>query len=112
MTAFRTLLSIVFLTVVVYTGLVIANHGPGLFPVFFGDIAALTWPGQFNLDFTCMLMFSALWVGYRHRYSPKGLLLSACALVGGSLFLSVYLLVVSFQAGGDMVTLLLGENRH
>ena len=45
-----------------YTAVVVAHHGLDLFSVFFGDIAKLMWPGQFNLDFTCLLLLSALWV--------------------------------------------------
>lgn len=111
MTAFRAYLACVFLAVLGYTGVVAAEHGMGLFPVFFGDIAKLGWPGQFNLDFTFMLSFSALWVAHRHRFAPQGIVLALGALVGGSLFLSVYLLVASLRARGDMRELLLGEAR-
>jgi hypothetical protein len=66
-------------------------------------------PGQFNLDFMGMLTLSALWVAWRHRFSKAGLGLGALAFFGGSLFLSIYLLVVSRQSGGDMKELLLGK---
>lgn len=110
MTAFRVYLACVLLAVLGYSGVVVAQHGMGLFPVFFGDIAKLGWPGQFNLDFTFMLGFSALWVAYRHRFRPLGLALASAAFVGGSLFLSVYLLVASARARGDARALLLGDN--
>lgn len=90
---------------------VIANHGLGLFPVFFGDMVKLAWPGQFNLDFMCMLALSGLWVAYRHRFRATGLLLGLCACIGGASFLSVYLLVESFRVRADVAALLLGENR-
>lgn len=112
MTLFRAFLSVILLTLVVYTGIVISNHGMGLLPIFFGDIAQLTWPGQFNLDFSCMLALSALWVTYRHRFGATGFALGACAFFGGALFLSVYLLLVSFRTKGDVASLLLGENRE
>lgn len=111
MTSFRAFLALVFLTIASYTGVVIARHGLGLFAVFFGDMAALAWPGQFNLDFMFMLMSAAIWVAYRHRFRPAGLLLGLSALVGGMFFLSAYLLIESIRAKGDPVTLLLGENR-
>lgn len=111
MTVFRGFLVLIFLSIAGYTGGVIANHGMGLLPIFFGDMAQLTWPGQFNLDFTCLLSLSGLWVAYRHRFRAPGLLLGLCAFVGGALFLSVYLLVESFRARGDVASLLLGENR-
>lgn len=112
MKAFRVFLGVLLLSLLLYTGLVIRNHGLGLFPVFFGDIRAMAWPGQFNLDFTFMLSLSALWVGWRHRFSPAGLALSLLALVGGSLFLTIYLLVLSWRTQGDLPLILLGRARH
>ena len=51
MAAFRILLVCFIIAIISYTGVVIYHHGWNLFPVFFGDMAAMTWPGQFNLDF-------------------------------------------------------------
>jgi hypothetical protein len=90
---------------------VISNHGPGLLEVFFGDMAAMGWPGQFNLDFMSLLALSGLWVAWRHRFSGAGLALGALAFVGGGLFLTAYLLVVSIQARGDINEVLLGKTR-
>jgi hypothetical protein len=111
MIAFRLFLILIFLSIVGYTGVVVSNHGMGLLPIFFGDMAQLTWPGQFNLDFMCMLALSALWVTYRHRFRASGVLLGMCAFLGGALFLSVYLFVASFRAQGDVTALLVGENQ-
>jgi len=110
-TAFRVFLAVLWATLVVYTGLVMANHGTGLFAVFFGDMAAMGWPGQFNLDFLFMLMLSGLWVAWRHRFSSAGLLLALLAVFLGSLFLTTYLFIVSSQAKGDMKEVLLGKGR-
>lgn len=111
MTLFRVALSLIFVAVAGYTTVVIMNHGINLMPVFFGDIAAMKWPGQFNLDFMCLLTLSGLWVSYRHRFSARGLLLGVCAVFGGAPFLSGYLLVESFRVKGDLASLLLGDNR-
>ena len=111
MTSFRIMLGVIWIVIVVYTGVVIANHGFGLLAVFFGDMAAMGWPGQFNLDFTGMLTLSALWVGWRHRFSPAGLLLAALAFFGGSLFLATYLLVITSRPGCDVAEMLLGKSR-
>jgi hypothetical protein len=110
MNVFRLFLVLIFVTLVGYTGVVVSNHGMGLIPVFFGDMAQLAWPGQFNLDFMCMLSLSALWVSYRHRFRATGILFGVGAFFGGALFLSVYLLVASFRAKGDVALLLLGEH--
>ena len=67
MTAFRLLLGTIFIVIAAYTAIVVSNHGLGLLPVFFGDIAKVAWPGQFNLDFMCFLALSALWLAWRHH---------------------------------------------
>jgi hypothetical protein len=111
LTAFRALLILLWAILAGYTAIVIANHGMGLLKVFFGDMAAVGWSGQFNLDFMFLLLLSALWVAWRHRFSSAGLLLGVLAIFGGSLFLTAYLLVVTGQARGDMKEVLLGKAR-
>jgi len=111
MAAFRALLIVIFVVIASYTLHVIGDHGLNLFPVFFGDIAKLGWPGQFNLDFTCMLTLSGLWVAWRHEFSAAGIALGLLALFGGAFFLSAYLFVVSARAKGDAKVLLLGQAR-
>jgi hypothetical protein len=110
-TAFRAFLVVLWAIIVGYTAVVMANHGVGLLAVFFGDMAAMGWPGQFNLDFMFMLTLSALWVGWRHQFSGVGLALGVLALFGGSLFLTTYLFIVIGQANGDMKEVLLGKAR-
>ena len=106
------LYALIFLVVLtVYTGIVIANHGANLVPIFFNDMAAMAWPGQFNLDFMGFLILSALWVGWRHEYSLTGWLLTPLALFGGMMFLTIYLLIISFRVNGDLKALLIGEGR-
>lgn len=112
MIPFRVFLVLIFTAIALYTGVVIAHHGLGLLPVFFGDMARLAWPGQFNLDFMCMLALSALWVAWRHRFNATGIALGLVAFFGGALFLSVYLFVESLRAGGDARVLLLGQRGH
>ncbi|PPD15821.1 MAG: hypothetical protein CTY25_04770 [Methylobacterium sp.] len=109
MIVFRALLGLILGTLITYTVIVVNRHGMGLLPVFFGDIAAFTWPGQFNLDFMFMLTLAAIWVAWRHRFSAVGLGLGFLALIGGALFMSCYLLVESYRAKGDARALLLGR---
>lgn len=108
MTVFRLFLVAAWLVLMGYTAVVIQNHGPDLVTVFFGDIAAIGWPGQFNADFTILLSLSAIWVAWRHRFSAGGLLLAVFAQFGGSAFLLPYLLVLSVQTRGDGRAMLLG----
>ena len=111
MTAFRAFLIVLWVIIVGYTAIVISNHGIGLLSIFFGDMKTMAWPGQFNLDFTFMLMFSSLWVSWRHHFSIGGLALGLLALFFGSMFLATYLFVLSWQTQGDMKEILLGKTR-
>lgn len=111
MTAFRTLLISMFLALLGYTAVVISQQGFGLLAVFIGNLLQLNWSGQFNLDFSFMLMISALWVMWRHQFSGVGVMLGLAALVGGVLFLSTYLFIQSFRLNGKMVPLLIGPQR-
>ena len=112
MTAFRVILVLLFLWVVGYTIPVLAEYGlMPLFPTFFGDMAALTWPGQFNADFFGFLILSATWVAWRNHFSPLGLGLAVVALVGGIPFLTAYLFIMSFKVNDDLRLLIMGPNR-
>lgn len=111
MTAFRALLVVLWVVLVGYTAIVIANHGVGLLNVFFGDMAAMGWPGQFNLDFMSLLTLSGLWVAWRHQFSGTGLALGVLAFLGGGPFLTTYLLIVTAQSSGDVKVVLLGKAR-
>lgn len=111
MIVLRVVLSLILVAITSYTSVVVWTHGMGLFPVFFGDMSKMAWPGQFNLDFMCMLALSGLWVSWRHRFSGPGIVLGVVAFFGGALFLSAYLLVESFRAKDGMPSLLLGGNR-
>lgn len=95
----------------IYTVIVVINHGANLVPVYFADLASWTWTGQFVLDFTTYLLLSALWVAWRHHFTPAGIGLAVLAGVGGMLVFSIYLIVAIGSARGDMRVLLLGPAR-
>ena len=112
MLAFRLLLLTVVVVVGVYTVPVAVDDGVGaLFPTFFGHIAAAHWPGQFNLDFFCFLIFSGTWIAWRHHFSSGGIALGIDGLFLGAPYLSVYLLVEASRAGDDVAALLVGPER-
>lgn len=111
MPLFRLFLLVCLVAIAGYTSLVVAGHGMDFLPLFFGDIAEMTWRGQFNVDFTCYLALSALWVSWRHQFSPAGLALGVVAFFGGMLFLSIYLLIQIGRSHGDIKLLLLGAAR-
>lgn len=110
MMIFRILLVAAFAVNAVYTVMTGTNHGWNLVPIFFENIAQVNWNGQFNVDFSTYLLLTGSWVAWRHDFRPAGLGLGLVAAFGGMLFLSVYLLVLSFQAGGAK-EILLGERR-
>lgn len=112
MNGFRLLLVVLLLAVVLYTIPVLANDGLlALFPTFFGDMAKMGWPGQFNLDFFGFLLLSGLWTAWRNDFSGTGILLAPVAVLGGIPFLTTYLLILSFRSGGDIKAMLLGDRR-
>ncbi len=110
MTFLRILLVAMLVVVLIYTGLAVANEGINLFATTLPALPHFGWPGQFHLDFATYLILSALWVGWRHKFSPAGIVLALIASVGGMIFLSIYLLVASYKAEGDMKKILLGEH--
>ena len=111
MTLFRLFLVAALGVITVYTAVVVANHGLNLFPAFFGDMAAMGWAGQFNLDFMFMLALSALWTAWRNGFSAGGLGLAVVAFFGGMPFLCTYLLYLLSRTGGDLRRVLLGDVR-
>lgn len=106
----RALLVVIFVAIAAYTGFVVADHGINLLPIFFGDIAEMAWPGQFNFDFLCFLFLSGTWVAWRHQFSGAGLVLGLFAFFGGAFFLSGYLLYHSYASNGNAHHLLMGAN--
>jgi hypothetical protein len=106
----RIYLSVLFVVILGYTSVTIANHGMNLISIFFGDMATMAWPGQFNLDFMFMLTLSGLWVAWRHEFTPVGVVLGLLALFGGAMFLSAYLLILTSR-DRDVRRLLLGPSR-
>lgn len=111
MMAFRVYLALIILSLGVYTLIVGLNHGWNLLPIFFGDMAAMTWPGQFNSDFLSFLLLSGLWLAWRHQFSVGGISLGLLAVFGGMMVIAPYLLYASFMADGDVRILLLGKAR-
>lgn len=109
MALFRVFLIAAWVVLVGYTIDVISNHGINLIPIFFGDMAKMAWPGQFNLDFMIFLTLSALWTAWRNDFSAKGLGLAIIAFFGGAGFLLPYLLILSIQTRGNMRIILTGR---
>jgi len=82
MLAFRVLLVSLIGIVIAYTGIVVGTQGWDFGSVFFDDILAMKCPGQFNLDFSCLLLLAGLWLAWRHHFSALGVALGLLVLVG------------------------------
>jgi hypothetical protein len=111
MNAFRSLLLVLFAILAGYTAITLWNHGFTLFPIFVGDMAAMSWRGQFNVDFTSFLTLSALWIAWRHEFSAVGIALGVLGFFGGALVLTAYLFFASLSAQDDVRELFLGKAR-
>lgn len=110
MKLFRLYLVVALISLVIYTFTVGSNYGWDLLPIFFSNIADMSWSGQFNFDFMTFLGLSGIWVAWRHQFSALGLSLGVIAFFGGMIFLGSYLLYLSFQTRGDIRAMLLGRN--
>ena len=111
MTLFRAFLAVFLIVLTAYTAKVGLQYGWNIIPMFFSEMQALTWQGQFNLDFMGFLLLSAIWCIWRNNYSPAGWGLSIFAATGGMMFLTIYLLYLSITTGGDIKAIMLGEQR-
>lgn len=111
MILFRGFLALIFLCVAGYALVVGISQGWDLFSVFFGDIASLSWSGNFNLDFFLLLSLVGTWIAWRHNFTLAGVFLALLTVFGGSMFVASYLLCISIAVNGDVYALLLGETR-
>ena len=111
MLAFRALLGFFIICVSAYSSVVISKHGWNLFTVFFGDMFAMNWAGQFNTDFTCFLTLSGLWLAWRHKFTPMGILFGVLGFFGGIMVLAPFLLYISIKDKGNISKMLLGNRQ-
>lgn len=111
MALFRLFLITFLLILFAYTSVTVANHGLNLLPIFFGDMAKMEWPGQFNLDFFGFLLLSGIWTAWRNHFSAAGLAMAVVAVLFGMSFLTIYLLYLISRTNGDIRVIMLGEQR-
>ena len=111
MSLLRNLTIALFVALAVYTVFAVINDGLNFIPGFIADLMSLTWTGQINLDFVTYLTLSALWVAWRHHFTPGGIVMGVIVFVGAMLLFAPYLLYAISKSNGDFAVLLLGENR-
>lgn len=108
MNLFRLLLAGMLAAIFIYTGVTISQHGVNLLPHFIGPMGEMSWQGQFNFDFMMMLTVSGLWTAWRNGFTGGAIALGAIAIFFGIMFLSAYLLYLTYRNNGDMKQVLLG----
>ena len=89
----------------------VQQQGWNLFTIFLANVTALNWNGQFNLDFSCYLMLSGLWIMWRNRFTPAAIIGGAFAMVAGILAFAPYLLYLLVAEKGNLEKVLLGKNQ-
>ena len=110
MQSFSVLLALLGISMLGYSAYVIVQHGINIFPLFFGEIQALTWQGQFNYDFACYLLLSVIWIAWRQKFAPASFLLSLVGMILGMTFFAPYLLYLTFKEKGNIRNVLLGKH--
>lgn len=108
MTSLRVFL--LFSTVLIYGMTLIASvyHGLNWPAVVIEDLAALNWRSQFDTDFLVYLLLGATWISWREGFTPKGYAFGFLSVFLGGMFTFPYLLLATYQAGGNSKCVLLG----
>jgi len=106
---FKALLIIQTLLLVIYTVYAVKNDGWSLFQVLINNIQSLNWNGQFNLDFSCYLILSGLWIMWRNKFSFSSILIALVAMIIGIMFFAPYLFYLLIVEKGDLKKVLTGN---
>lgn len=108
MNIFRNVLIAMTGGVAAMTVAAVADGGVDLITPYFAAIFALTWQGQFNVDFACYLVLSGIWMAWRSGFSRGGIALGVFATPLGILFFAPYLIYLIGHSSGDVRKLMLG----
>jgi hypothetical protein len=105
----RSLLLAQTMTVLIYTFFAFQTEGANLFQIFVANILALNWSGQFNLDFSCYLTLSGIWIMWRNKFTINAILIGITAMILGIIFFAPYLLYLLMKENGSLKRTLIGE---
>ncbi|MBF9152344.1 hypothetical protein [Novosphingobium jiangmenense] len=108
MVALRAFLLLWLSLMVAYTVMVVAGHGLDFLSPFSAAVARFGWEGQFSLDLAGFLILTAIWIAWRHGMSAIGVPIAVLMVSAGMIGVSLYLLLASVAARGDVKVLLLG----
>lgn len=105
----KILLVLQTIALLVYTFFAFQNEGADLFQIFIANIASMTWNGQFNLDFSCYLTLSGVWIMWRNKFNSTSILVGLTAMILGIIVFAPYVLYVLKKENGDLSKLLIGN---
>lgn len=105
----KILLTLLAIAVLAYTISAFQYEGANLLQVFASNITALNWSGQFNLDFSCYLMLSGLWIMWRNKFSARSIVLAIVAAIVGIMVFAPYILYLLQKENGDLKKVLIGN---
>lgn len=108
MSQFRVLLIGLTAVMILMTLAAVVTEGINLVTPFLSPIFALSWQGQFNVDFACYLILSGVWMAWRGGFSRASTTLGIAMPALGMLFFAPYLIYLIAQSGGDVKSVLLG----
>ena len=107
MTKLRLILLAMSIGIIAMTIAAVGNEGLNLILPFLSPILALSWQGQFNVDFSCYLVLSGIWMAWRSGFTKPGIALGVLAPPLGILFFAPYLIYLISQCA-DPKRMLLG----
>lgn len=106
---FKSLLIAQTIGLLTYTLFAFQNDSANLFSVYINNILSFNWNGQFNLDFSCYLFLSALWIVWRNKFNISSFIIGIAAMIVGIMVFAPYLLVLLIKEKGDLYRVLVGK---
>ena len=97
------------IVLLVYTFFAFQNEGVRLFQIFIANIASLNWNGQFNLDFSCYLIVSGVWIMWRSKFENTSIAVGLTAMIFGIIVFAPYLLYLLKKENGELKKVLIGN---
>lgn len=107
----KILLASLSIAVLVYTVFAFQKEGADLFHIFYVNITSFNWNGQFNLDFSCYLTLSGLWIMWRNNFSTSSIVVGIVAMILGIVVFAPYILYVLYKENGDLTKVMIGTRQ-
>lgn len=98
-------------SIYLFTYFALSESGINWPAVAIGDILALNWRSQFDIDLVIHLLLLATWISWREGFSLKGHVFGVLSIVMGGMFSFPYLIYATYAAKGDPKAVLLGDRQ-